>query len=382
VRDLLAGTASCANQWRPSPRKEGGEAIRWLAGGKAPLRLEAAVTEAEWLSCTDPEPLLRLLAGVPSDRKLRLFAAACVRRPGRGLPPERLPLVEAAGRLADGLCTARDFVLAYRAAVGACTPEAACVGSFAGWAHFCLHGLAQPAPGDRPEDADVLRDLFGPLPFRPVSLDPAWLSWQGGEVARLARSLYDEGRWQDLPVLADALEDAGCTDPDLLGHCRSGGGHAKGCWATDLVLGLRAGAARVTVGDRAMDEVVADCAAAGAAVLLEAVGRLGELLGHPGLAGVARLEVYDYQPWGEEDLRALEARDSLAPLKAIGYPDDGESAERLIGLLAAMPDAGGLELLTLCCDSYIAHDQQGMLEREAEVDRRVGKGVCLVDPSY
>ena len=45
------------------------------------------------------------------------------------------------------------------------------------------------------------------------------------------------GDYGGLPVLADALEEAGCTDADLLAHCRSGGGHLRGCWAVDLLLG-------------------------------------------------------------------------------------------------------------------------------------------------
>jgi hypothetical protein len=91
--------------------------------------------------------------------------------------------------------------------------------------------------------AGVLRCVFGPLPFRPVSLDPAVLAWRDATVVHLARAAYDEklpagtldnGR---LAVLADALEEAGCTDADILGHCRSGGEHVRGCWVVDLLLG-------------------------------------------------------------------------------------------------------------------------------------------------
>jgi hypothetical protein len=58
-------------------------------------------------------------------------------------------------------------------------------------------------------------------------------------VPRLARGLYEEGRFADLPVLADALEEAGCADERLLGHCRSGGAHVRGCWVLDLLLDKR-----------------------------------------------------------------------------------------------------------------------------------------------
>jgi hypothetical protein len=85
--------------------------------------------------------------------------------------------------------------------------------------------------------ADFLRDILGPLPFRPVPVDPSWLEWNGGAVVRLAQSIYDDRRFGDLPILADALEESGCTGPDILGHLRSPGPHVRGCWPVDLVLG-------------------------------------------------------------------------------------------------------------------------------------------------
>jgi hypothetical protein len=83
----------------------------------------------------------------------------------------------------------------------------------------------------------LIRELFG-NPFRPVTIEPAWLAWNDGTVRQLARAIYEEGRFQDLPVLADALEEAGCADPQLLEHCRSVGGHARGCWSLDQILEL------------------------------------------------------------------------------------------------------------------------------------------------
>jgi ATP-dependent Clp protease ATP-binding subunit ClpA len=68
-------------------------------------------------------------------------------------------------------------------------------------------------------------------------VDPAWLSWNGGAVARIAGEIHQERRWQELPVLADALEEAGCTNAELLAHCRQGAGHALRCWVVDLLLG-------------------------------------------------------------------------------------------------------------------------------------------------
>jgi hypothetical protein len=82
----------------------------------------------------------------------------------------------------------------------------------------------------------VLRDIFAP--FRPLpALDPAWLDWGGGTVRHLAEAIYEQRRFEDTPVLADALEEAGCTDSEILGHLRSPGPHARGCRVVDLLLG-------------------------------------------------------------------------------------------------------------------------------------------------
>jgi hypothetical protein len=95
--------------------------------------------------------------------------------------------------------------------------------------------LEQPA--ELRAQADLVRDLFG-NPFRPPApAEAAWLEWDGGAVRRLAQAVYSERAFADLPVLADALEDAGCEEGDLLAHLRGPGPHALGCWALDLLLG-------------------------------------------------------------------------------------------------------------------------------------------------
>src|SRR5207245_1142285 len=86
-------------------------------------------------------------------------------------------------------------------------------------------GLAQGA---------ILRDIFGPLPFRPVVLEPAART---PGLTALAHTIYEDRRFQDLPILADALEEAGCTNTDILTHLRQPGEHVRGCWVLDLVLG-------------------------------------------------------------------------------------------------------------------------------------------------
>jgi ATP-dependent Clp protease ATP-binding subunit ClpA len=79
------------------------------------------------------------------------------------------------------------------------------------------------------------RNRFPQWPKRFI-IDPSWLSRNNGAVAKLARVIHEERRWEDLPVLADALEEAGCTDQEILGHCRRPGRHVSGCWVLDLVL--------------------------------------------------------------------------------------------------------------------------------------------------
>jgi hypothetical protein len=90
---------------------------------------------------------------------------------------------------------------------------------------------------ERAFQCNCLRDLFGPLPFRAVLLDPTWLTWHGGLLVSMAQRMYDSRDFSDMPVLADALEEAGCQDQDILGHCRSGGEHVRGCWVVDALLG-------------------------------------------------------------------------------------------------------------------------------------------------
>jgi hypothetical protein len=80
---------------------------------------------------------------------------------------------------------------------------------------------------------DLVRDVFG-NPFRPVNTVPAWLT---STVVELARGIYEERAFDRLPILADALQDAGCDSTDILDHCRGPGPHVRGCWVVDLVLG-------------------------------------------------------------------------------------------------------------------------------------------------
>ena len=86
---------------------------------------------------------------------------------------------------------------------------------------------------EEPWQCDLIRCIFG-NPFRPVTLDP---SWRTSTVVALAEGIYADRAFERLPILADALQDAGCGNEDVLAHCRSDGPHARGCWVVDLLLG-------------------------------------------------------------------------------------------------------------------------------------------------
>jgi hypothetical protein len=206
------------------------------------------MTEAEWLSCTDPGPMLEFLRGKASDRKLRLFASACCRL----IPDLQWDEVwknsyELAERYADGFVSGkriRDARKAVGREVVARSGEQHLVHlqTVAGWLLAPAPGYVQIAvvvprlTGVPIPQAALLRDIFA-NPFRPVALDPGYLAWSGGSIPKLAQSIYAGRAFDRLPILADALLDAGCDDEDLMAHCRSECPHVRGCWAIDLILG-------------------------------------------------------------------------------------------------------------------------------------------------
>lgn len=104
-------------------------------------------------------------------------------------------------------------------------------------------GRSAVRDAERLAQADLFRDVFL-NPFRSTpSIDPAWLAWSDGTVRKLAEAAYRDGAHPGetldtvrLAILADALEEAGCTNADMLGHCRHPGEHVRGCWALDLLL--------------------------------------------------------------------------------------------------------------------------------------------------
>ena len=86
---------------------------------------------------------------------------------------------------------------------------------------------------DRAILCDIIRDIFG-NPFRPVAFDPAWRT---EHTVGMAAKMYDDREFAAMPILADALEEAGCEHADILAHCREPGVHVRGCWVVDHLLG-------------------------------------------------------------------------------------------------------------------------------------------------
>jgi hypothetical protein len=214
--------------------------------GAPPAGLPRRLTRAEWLASSDLGLLLEFLGGEVSDRKLRLFAVACCRRVLDLLPDGRSRrAVDTFERYADGQAGPEELRAALRAAwdVGEnaasylATEESFLV-AFKAAADRAAGGDGRESTGrwaaERAAQCDLLRDVCNP--FRTGSAGPSWLTWNGAVVGQLAAALYEGRRFDDLPVLGDALEEAGCADAEILDHCRGPGPHVRGCWLIDLIL--------------------------------------------------------------------------------------------------------------------------------------------------
>jgi hypothetical protein len=209
---------------------------------------------------------------IMSDRKMRLFAVACFRHLKSRFPspPEYDEFVEWAELYADGAASLVDhttigeevttYVEDYAPDWWTGLARLIAFAIYSPCDHFL--GIRQATlqvlrydqlPGEdrtglEAEEfayqAIVLRDLIGTTPFRPVPVDPHWLTWNDGMIPKIAQVIYDERQLPEgtldntrLAVLADALEEAGCTNADILDHCRQSGEHYRGCWVVDLMLG-------------------------------------------------------------------------------------------------------------------------------------------------
>jgi biotin carboxyl carrier protein len=244
------------------------------------------VTETDWLSSTDPRLMLSFLRdrGV-SDRKFRLYACAVARQVAHDQLDTtllRAVMQVEQGTDAGTLESDLDGATEYRVELlgtyydrphpyatrfitgGSIVAPDTVVGIVTAMMinnelHGERHGIVVDAPLRREDFVDfgavmyrylplspaeharyrpaaavpLLHDIFGD-PFRPVPFDP---SWRTEAVVSLSRGIYEERAFERMPVLADALEDAGASDEDVLSHCRGPGPHYKGCWVVDMVLG-------------------------------------------------------------------------------------------------------------------------------------------------
>ena len=190
------------------------------------------MTEEEWRACANACLMLTVLwKRATSARKLRLFAcAACRLYPLLLDTPRARRALEVAEQFADGAATAGELWAAAEAAKPWASADAARQDAYQG-AYQVVYAGNEGGKGVA--IAELTRDVFGNPLRPPPAIDPAWLSWNGGTVAKLARSIYEERRFADVPILADALEEAGCTDAALLCHCRDPGPHVRGCWVLD-----------------------------------------------------------------------------------------------------------------------------------------------------
>jgi hypothetical protein len=261
------------------------------------------MTEVEWMTCTDPERMLRSLLGKQnfialvlqqvrrsadltgprraSERQLRLYACACCRRIEALMGDDRSRrAIDIAELYADGMADDNEIIAARREALRVAETLAARVGRSnlplavqppvdqadveIGAARAAVEVTRAPESAirlvaqaaflvvvERPDSewsrwaveaagpaafVALIREVFG-NPFRDTAIDPAWLRWNDGTVRKIAQGIYKDRAFDRLPILHDALMDAGCDDETILAHCRDPEGHVRGCWVIDALLG-------------------------------------------------------------------------------------------------------------------------------------------------
>jgi hypothetical protein len=195
--------------------------------------------------------MLQFLRDGSRARRLRLFAVACCRRVANIADSDTVAVAE---RAADGLATEEELAQAraeseraYGLSVGQFSyvpppPDVHVEGAVMAVASPSAPDAAASASGETAAfvgdgelraQAALLRDIFG-NPFRPVAFSP---EWRTDTAVALARQMYEAREFSAMPILADALQDAGCDSAEILDHCRGPGPHVRGCWVVDLVLG-------------------------------------------------------------------------------------------------------------------------------------------------
>lgn len=247
------------------------------------------MTEAEWVATSEPVsvssfPMLEFAQGKASERKLRLFCVACCRRIAHVVPNEDLRrLLDVSEAYADGNSVApglRKAVADWErleslsdrwitviesialdairgldetmdiAVAGASRDSAAVMGHLLFAAQNLTEEEARQPVNPQGvsvkmlwinkgwkqeylEQSRILKDICG-NPFRAVAFDS---DWRTEDTVGISLKMYEERDFGAMPILADALEKAGCVEESILGHCREPGVHVRGYWVVDLVLG-------------------------------------------------------------------------------------------------------------------------------------------------
>jgi hypothetical protein len=239
------------------------------------------MTEQDWMEGGNWELMLDFIRNRASDRKLRLLAIAACRHVWNLMTDERSrDAVRVAEQLAEGQASESERASIENKAVearrdarqwwGAAEEDEIASAGVDYWAIGSAVGAVNQAVFRSAKEAveyagmavtwaehdelalgpdhwsgveklcgawpELIRDIFG-NPFRLVPLDRAWLTWNDGLIRQLAELIYDGRAFDRLPILADALEDAGCTDADMLDHVRGTEPHVRGCWVVDRILG-------------------------------------------------------------------------------------------------------------------------------------------------
>jgi hypothetical protein len=204
------------------------------------------MTESEWLSTATVDCMVEEVLPRASKRKMRLFAVACCRRIWDRLSDEpSRRAVETSERYADGLASRKELMASRKAMLAGKSfnsisrPDLFAASSASRpqivpkWIAWLVRNAGDPNQ-EAMAQRELLHDIFG-NPFRPVPVEPVLLGWNEGIIPRLARGIYDERAFDRLPILADALEEAGAAEP-LVAHCRQEGVHVPGCWLLDALL--------------------------------------------------------------------------------------------------------------------------------------------------
>jgi len=229
------------------------------------------VTEHEWQKTTVPDLLMREVQASRSERKSRLVSVAIARRAAWAeCDPQFRHALDVAERHADGKADVSEVESAISGADSSGVmfatnllknlfkpvPQWVSKLTASGVAHFAVPESERVSdedgveiPGEYSPEGEVVyrtaraceliehcrlvREVFG-NPFRPVGIEPSWLT---STVLAMARELYESRDFVAMPILGDALQDAGCDCDDLLNHLRGNGPHHRGCWALDLFVG-------------------------------------------------------------------------------------------------------------------------------------------------